>query len=278
MATLWKYDSPSLHLSHALDEHPEDRAFRLHVHENYELLCIVSGKVGYMVEGQIYDIRAGSIMLMRSAETHKLLVNGNERYERYTLNFKPELIAQYGFSDEILRAFTQRGLGERNMYLSSELEGIDTVGIFRHMENACNSLPPDTVIASGLVTLMCSIDSAFRRQPTGAYQSDAELGKRLIDHINENLLSDLSLASISEQIHMSTSQINRIFRKLTGTSVYNYILSKRLIVAQGMIAKGESAIGASQRCGFHDYSSFYRLYKKRFGTAPTAVKKNIERV
>jgi AraC-like DNA-binding protein len=48
-----------------------------------------------------------------------------------------------------------------------------------------------------------------------------------------------------------------------------------MIVAQDLIAKGESAVSASQRCGFHDYSSFYRLYKKRFNTSPTAVKRKM---
>jgi AraC-like DNA-binding protein len=42
-----------------------------------------------------------------------------------------------------------------------------------------------------------------------------------------------------------------------------------------MISKGESATLAGQKCGFNDYSAFYRLYKKHFGTSPTAVKKQL---
>ena len=100
-----------------------------------------------------------------------------------------------------------------------------------------------------------------------------DIGKKLIWYVNENLTQEISLDSISEYIHMSPSQVNRVFRKLTGTSVYDYILSKRLIMAQEMISMGEGSISASQKCGFKDYSSFYRLYKKRMGGAPCEAKK-----
>ena len=70
---------------------------------------------------------------------------------------------------------------------------------------------------------------------------------------------------------MSPSQINRIFNKITGTSVYNYVLSKRLVYAQGMIMRGEGAGSACVACGFRDYSSFFRQYKKRFGTPPSSL-------
>ena len=35
------------------------------------------------------------------------------------------------------------------------------------------------------------------------------------------------------------------------------------------VSRGKGVIEACHECGFYDYSSFYRLYKKRFGKAPT---------
>ena len=209
---------------------------------------------------------------MRRAESHRLLVNGSERYERYTLNFRPEVLEAHGFSEELMTAFNDRSLGERNLYLPTEFYGVEPMGIFRQMFSSCGVVPKEDVLVSCLGMMLCAVNAAFRQQPKER-DSETELGRRLIDYINENLFEELSLGVISEAIHMSPSQINRIFRSLTGTSVYQYILSKRLIVAQEWIAKGESAVSASQRCGFRDYSSFYRLYKKRFGIAPTAAKR-----
>ena len=272
---LERYEIPGLHLSYGVDEHPDDSNFSVHVHDDYELHCVASGKVGYMVEGRIYDLRPGGLMLMRRAESHRLLVNGSERYERYTLNFRPEVLESHSFSEEMMAAFNDRALGERNLYLPVEFHGIEPLGVFRQMHACCRVGQKEDVLISSLAMLLCSVNSIFHQQPKVGF-SEEELGRRLITFINDNLFEELSLSVISEKIHMSPSQINRVFRGLTGTSVYQYILSKRLIVAQELIAKGESAVSASQRCGFRDYSSFYRLYKKRFDTSPTSAKRKGE--
>lgn len=269
------YDCAGIRVSYGVDERPDDSSFAVHVHDDYELHCVAAGKVGYMVEGRIYDLRPGGLMVMRRAESHRLLVNGNERYERYTLNFRPELLEAHGFSEELMAAFNDRALGERNLYLPSDFQGMEPLGVFRQMFSSCETLPKEEVLVSCLCAMLCAINTAFRRQPKER-DADAELGRRLINYINENLFEELSLSVISEKIHMSPSQINRVFRSLTGTSVYQYILSKRLIVAQELIAKGESAVSASQRCGFRDYSSFYRLYKKRFDSSPASAKRKGE--
>lgn len=270
------YKAPGINLSYGIDEHPADEQFYLHVHDDYELHCVVAGKVGYIVEGSVYDLRPGSLILMRSAETHRLVVHKTEPYERYTLNFRPQVLFDHGFPPEILAAYNDRGLGERNLYPVGSLAGVDAVSIFGQMLSACESFPPESVIVSYLSSLLWSINTVFKQEKQKNFPINDDAGRQLIDYINEHLLEELSLSSISEAIHMSPSQMNRVFHNLTGTSVYRYILSKRLIVAQEMIAKGESAVNASQACGFRDYSAFYRLYKKHFGIAPTASKKKIE--
>ena len=75
-----KYVTGSIRFSHSLDNDPKDRDFPLHVHDDYELYCMVSGDVGYIVEGRTYELQPGSLMIMRRAEIHKLLVYSNKRH------------------------------------------------------------------------------------------------------------------------------------------------------------------------------------------------------
>ena len=69
MPTLKKNGVSGVYISHSIDEDPKDKDFYMHVHDTYEIYCFVSGKASYMVEGRIYDLRPGSLLLMRSAET-----------------------------------------------------------------------------------------------------------------------------------------------------------------------------------------------------------------
>lgn len=267
--TVESYQIMGVRLSHAVDERPDNRDFHLHVHDNFELYCMVSGNVGYVVEGRTYPLRSGSMMLMRSSETHRLVVYGKERYERYTLNFYPSFLLEHGFSEDLLRPFIERDLGERNLYLPEEFEAPEPLALFRRMCTACATLSEQDAILSHLPLLLCGVHAAFLCRPTQETLPKDEVGREMIEYINSHLTEELSLACIASQIHMSPSQVNRVFRRSTGTSVYHYILSKRLLAAQTLILRGESAVKASQACGFGDYSAFYRLYKKRFGCAPT---------
>ena len=273
------FKSNEIKLAHSVDKSPFDREFYMHIHDNFEIFCFASGNADYMVEGKIYSLRPGCLMLMRSAEIHKVLINTNEPYERYVINFYPEALMKLGFPESFFKPFTERSLGEHNLYLPAEFSNLQPQSFFEKMLAESGEAEGMRNTLSNLASLLASINVAFdkkgQKSDTRNQKSEAD---EIIDYINENLFTDISLSSISDTLHISPSQINRIFKKLTGTSVYNYIISKRLIVAQELIAKGENATTASQNCGFHDYSSFYRLYKKHFGTAPTDAKKKIYNV
>ncbi len=273
MSIVNQFYGKNFQLIHATDQPPNPRDYSMHMHDTYEIFCFVCGNASYMVEGNTYELRPGSLLLIRNSESHMLVLKGEERYERFTLNFRRELFEKAGFSPSLLSAFHDRSLGEKNLYLPGELLGIDTVMWFRKMCDEAKVLPAEDVLTANLSSLLCAVNCAFIRKIRPSPTKNTKLGNEIIGYINENILSELSLQTIARHIHMSPSQINRVFKETTGSSVYHYILLKRLILAREMIANGESAANAALSCGFRDYSSFFRLYKKHFGTAPTAKRK-----
>ena len=266
------FSFPLVSFNHDVDECPDGEKFGLHMHDDMEILCVVTGKVGYVVEGRVYDLRPGSVMLMRSAETHKLLVTKSERYERYVINFRPEILEKYHLPSQLLAPFTERALGEKNHYLAGIFDSVKPLDLCREIEKSLEFLPPEDAIGTFLPSMLSLICSAFEKNIKHKENPKDDIAFRLIDHVNSHLFESLSLSSIAQSVHISESHLNRVFRAATGTSVYRYILSKRLIAAQQLIAQGETAQSAGQKCGFRDYSAFYRLYKKRFGASPVATK------
>ena len=262
-----------LKISHYVDEKQSDGASSLHISDDYEMLCVVSGRVGYIVEGREYDLSRGSVMIMRRAEMHRLVVKETTKYERFVISFSPELLEKYGFSLSILDAYDKRALGSKNQYLPSDLSGIDPVGLLTQMSATLEIMPDEGVAVAYTVALLGAINASFHEKNASPAKPRDALEERIVDYINEHILDDISLADISEAMNISISQLNRVFNRMTGVSVYNYIVSKRLVYAKGMISRGESAVNACTSCGFKDYSSFFRLYKKRFGVSPTGGKK-----
>lgn len=97
--------------------------------------------------------------------------------------------------------------------------------------------------------------------------------REAIDYISRNIRSNLTLQTISEQLHISSSHLSHIFKVDMHFSIHKYILNKRLILANEKIVHGVSPVEAAASCGFRDYSNFYLQYKKRFDRAPSVVSK-----
>ncbi len=278
MAAISKYITAGITLSHSIDEKPSDRSFSLHMHDNYELYCFVSGKASYMVEGNIYELRPGTVLIMRSLETHKLIVNGGERYERFTVNFYPEALCQRGMSKGLLAPFTNRTTGEKNIYYPEDVKSLGLLDMFRKTIEECAVLQSDSALYFNLCSMLCAVACAFEKYPESrVYSTERDMDRALLNYINDNITKELSVESICRYAHISSTQLSRKFKELTGTTVYQYILSKRLVLAQRHIAKGKSVQLAAQESGFGDYSCFYRMYKKRYGCAPNDGKKTIEK-
>lgn len=260
-------------LSHMLTKAPKDEDFELHIHDGYELLCLVKGDVSYIVEGHIYKLTAGSLMLMRSSETHKLVVEKSTEYERYVLNFSPSIIAKMGLSRELLSPFKERKIGEKNFYLPTEFRHVSPSFCFERAFLDANDLPKSDVMLTLFSSLLCEIKCAFDRKEEHGV-GGRSLSEEIISYVNENLKNDISIKKIANVLHISQTEVSRAFKKSLGTSIYDYILTKRLIMFNKKIATAKSTQELSRECGFHDYSSFYRLYKKRFGISPSEYIKN----
>jgi AraC-like DNA-binding protein len=259
MSVIFKDDS--IEFSHSVTPDPEVKKFDLHVHDPYEIFCFVSGQASYLVEGRKYTLSPGTLMLMRSTEAHTL-VRPQGVYERYVIHFHADAA---DIPSVLLAPFDAREIGERNRYRPSEFSGLDTIDFFRRMERSCTEYPHHSVVLSGLISLLCAIGEAFPQKESRGTAADDAVGREMLRFVNANLTEDISLCDVASVVHLSNTQVNRVFKRLTGTTVYDYVLSKRLTMAEGLIEGGEGAMEASRRCGFKDYSSFYRLYKKRKG-------------
>ena len=267
MSILRMIEKEGFSLSHSLDKTPKNTDFAPHIHDNYEVFCLVRGRVDYMVEGKLYKLHSGAIMLMRSSETHNLIVNESTEYERYVLSFMPDFILNNGFSRELLAPFRARALGEKNMYLSNELDNAP-ISYFEKMFKESKYLDEAEVVLANLVSLFCDINVAFNEK-SEPNDSKNPIEKELISFVNEHLTEDITIERIAEHLHISPSQVSRIFKRATGASVHNYIITKRLILFNKKLDKGRGVLDACHESGFRDYSALYRLYKKRFGISPT---------
>ncbi len=263
------YETDELYVRYAVDPHPDDRDFQMHVHERYEIFYFISGHAQYLVEGSKYPLEPGSLMLMRPAESHRIKILGDAPYERIAVNFPRSILELIDPQYLLLKPFEDRPIGRGNFYGACEFHQASLNQLFQKMcsEHQENYHKRAKILAH-LFVILDMINDAYIKRGSAEYVPPQSLSEQIVAHVNMHLFDDLSIPLLAEHFFLSTSQFSRIFRQATGAAPWEYITIKRLTAAREKIRSGIPAQNASDNCGFKDYSSFYRAYVKHFGCAP----------
>lgn len=271
MATIWNYEENGINFTHGLDRHPRPEDYTMHAHEMHELYVFMGGIGTYMVEGHEYPLEPGAIMLMRAGEAHKLQIRPDKPYERIALHMQPRLLAGVDPAGLLFEPFTDRPLGCGNHY---ERGCLPTGRFYEYIRGMMPENGDAYIRRLAILTYLCPLMTelrevflARRREENGAVPRQ-NAGQALVAYINSNLAGDLSLDALSDRFYLSKSQLGRLFKQATGSSIWEYVLIKRLLNARQRIRDGEPAGEVCQSSGFRDYSAFFRAYKKRFGLSP----------
>lgn len=256
-------------MRYAVDVAPDDGDFIMHVHEQCEIYYFVSGNAEYLVEGSRYPLEAGSILIMRPAESHRAKIISREKYERYAVNFSVSLIDIIDPRHLLLNAFFDRPLGRGNLYLPAEFGNEKIHKLFAEMCSGADDYEKRLNILTGLFSLLGMINKAFFNRRASDYLPPQSTSEKMVSYVNAHLFDKLSVPMLAEHFFLSASQFSRIFRQATGAAPWEYITIKRLTAAREKIRSGTSVRNAAESCGFGDHSAFYRAYVKHFGCAPS---------
>lgn len=268
MPQIFTYRDQELYSHHTLDEQPKEDNFPMHAHEWMEVYYFLSGSGSYLVEGTLYPLHPHDILITRSAEAHTPIISSEEPYERIVIHFSPALIRQFDPELSLLVPFMDRSLGRHNLYPASadptgRLRGAFAGFTFEGVEEVRLNLVARLLLFLTTLKGMQASDTRLRAPAQG-------IQSKVVRYVNEHLFEDISLQSVADHFYCSRSQISRVFQQATGSSLWAYVTIKRLLAARAMIQRGESAASAGLKCGFSDYSSFYRAYQKQFHHSPRA--------
>lgn len=234
-----------------------------HSHEQYTIGFMLEGTGDFYVESTIYSLTPGDLLLTKKAESHFARPPQAEPYQLLTVHFTED--ALLGSHRTHIQTFLDtRPLGQFNLYSAAQFKDTHWKYYLMQMyENRENEDLSSLYLSVLLTELM-------RAYPTICQPSSHRTDQlfAIISYINENLSQPMSVESLCQRFFISRSQINRLFRKMTGSSVWDYVVSKRLMYAKTLLEAGETPAVACHKCGFNDYSPFYRAYKTRYGVSP----------
>ena len=251
----------------------------IHLHECCEILFCLSGGKTFFIDERIYDVDDGDIFVLNQFEAHKITAESGKVFRRYVMQINPAFIyASSTPETDLTRCFNIRGDNISHKLPTSGEEREKMLHIFRKL--GTNYDYGDDILknaaATEFITHVNKLFSDKNRGYTYHLNYENETLVSAIKYINENFGGDISLEVVAKSCYISVNELCRLFKKHMGTTVTKYVTSRRITEAKKLLKEGHSVAEIAARCGFMDYTSFIRAFKKTVGMPPGQYKKTLK--
>ena len=255
---IWTTDR--MFFKHEISEDLSCDAYSMHTHNAYELICFLDGDATHVIEDRKYKLKKGDLILIRPFQYHFIQIDAPAKYERYDILFDIE-----------------KHRVESVSMIPENMEVINIAGnsiiedIFRKCDLYYQNSDRDTFekILSHLLSELFYNISLFPQPHSKNTTTLSPLISKALKYANDNLCTLTGIEEIANHLFVSESYLFRLFRKELHQTPKKYIMEKRLLLAQKMIREGEKPTVVFERCGFGDYTAFYRNYTAFFGRPPS---------
>ena len=237
---------------------PEQLHLTNHIHNDFELLFFLDGKAEIVINSNTYKMKKGDVFIIKPAVFHVVnILDFSVTYERVVINFSEPFIPK-----ESLTFFNDCSdlykFNEDNIVYALFNEFIKNHDEYRENKELINGF---------IKTLLFTFSKQKEYKNILPVKTNETLEK-ILSFIYKSPFYKITAELISKTFFVSPSWIAHSFKKFLGISFMQYVNKKRLVYAESLIRKGVPPTDASIRCNFADYSTFYRQYKKYFGTSP----------
>lgn len=263
------------------DKKSPQRELPDHLHDRYELVYVHQGRGTFFIDNAFYEKLPGDLFIIPGNTIHRAFPDEHDPVVSTAVFFAPALAQE------------------------QSLDG--TYSDLRCFEIACKrksykiELPPQLRMLIGTATER--IDREIRRRMIGYREAVRLQLRQLLLELNRFIAPEwrenaggtrigpswmkeallaidkhpnrrMSLSELAERACVTPPHFSRVFKRLTGMNVTDYVNAKRIVRAKELLLGTEESIGRiAERCGFDSLPHFHRVFKALTGLTPSVYKR-----
>ena len=250
-----------------------------HVHDYMKLVIVLSGHGRYRVEGRVYDLAEGDVLIVNPGVRHHAIPE--EEGAASCVEF------YIGAID-----FHVQDLPNNCLPTPADSCVLHTEGDLRQrLERICAAMEAENAVyrrgryymmKSYLVQVMLLIIreqyEAEELRQGFAFESASRkyVVEQIMNYFEEHYSEKISLDQIAENMYLSPYYISKIFKSETGEAPIRHLIDIRLSRAKELLENGwgGSIKEVAATVGYDDAYHFSKLFKKKYGFSPLQAKRS----
>ena len=241
-------------------------------HDNIELLCFTKGEGVLHIDGNVMSVHGGDVAVINLEQIHSVSSSSSIYY--YCLIIDNNFLVDNGiniFEFRFAELISDPVLFEKICNVAPKLVDI------KQGRSGMTSVPTVRYELLGILIYLCenhlSENDLHNNKNDRAYNAV----KNIIQYIRQTS-GKVSLDEIAEYAQMSKYHMSREFKRVTGTTLFEYINIFRCERAKRMLYSGATVSEAAIEVGFDNMSYFSRTFKRYMGKLPSECQKSKKQV
>lgn len=256
-----------------------------HSHDYFQLYYILRGSINHHIDENSALLCYGDVFIIPPNVNH--YISWEEKDTAfYSLSFTPRFLDNIGrqnsFVTDFLELLVATPLEELHPKLSLQVnDSLFIVALLNRImkEFAEKNTGSEDIIKECTVLLITLFSrNYFNEKPDiipMQFKTTRQSVLYCINYISEHCTEDITLDEISRNATLSKACFCKMFSSLTGMSFKKFLNAKRIEKAVEYIMTDEYKITTiSELCGYSDFSTFYRNFKKITGVSPLNYKRS----
>jgi xylan 1,4-beta-xylosidase len=244
-----------------------------HYHKELELVFILKGNLSYFVNGQKYKLSEHDLFWVNSLDMHSVFSESEECllltlhlnqifFDTYYENFSN---SYYQYNDSI---------NDRNNPLYNSIsQSLAKIMLSMIKFESDYKLKSMNYAIEIILILLNHFKSENSQNLNSSFYKQNRLAN-ILKFIEINYNKELTLSSLSEEMHISPQYISKFFKDNLGIGFVDYINKLRITKSLNDLLEGnKSILDIALEHGFNDHKAYNRAFKKEFQMTATEYKK-----
>lgn len=253
---------------------PANNMGSFHWHDFMEISYVTRGTGRYEIEGKVFPVRAGDIVIINNVERHRVTYDPVNPLFETVIHFAPRLIwspDKGSFDHRYLTLFDYEGASFSNIPRLAEGTRKAVARLVADMKREYLERPPgyELMIKAKLLAVIAHLirESGVREEPDAeggaARRRDIARLERILSFIQEHAAGRLGLADVSARFSMNPSYFSDYFHRNLGIRFSEHLAQIRVQEAVRLLNEGRmSSMEIALACGFGTAASYYRAFRR----------------